>query len=58
MTGEPQPTVSILSADDVIVHLPELGALLRACVHAGAAINFVLPYTDDDGRAFWTGYDA
>ncbi|MCG8560443.1 MAG: GNAT family N-acetyltransferase [Hyphomicrobiales bacterium] len=55
MTGEPQPTVSILSADDVVAHLPELGALLRACVHAGAAINFVLPYTEDDGRAFWTG---
>lgn len=54
MTGFPQTTVSILSDDDLVAHLHELGALLRACVHAGAAINFVLPYTQDDGEAFWT----
>jgi hypothetical protein len=43
------------SADDIVAHGRELGALLQACVHAGASVNFVLPFTPDDSEAFWTG---
>ena len=43
--------VSPLSAVEVGHHLPELGALLHACVHDGASIGFVLPYTAEIGRA-------
>jgi len=50
MTGA---VVSRLSADGVARDLAELGALLHACVVAGASIGFVLPFTQDDGEAFW-----
>jgi ribosomal protein S18 acetylase RimI-like enzyme len=53
MTGEPQTTISILSADDLASHLGELAALLHACVHDRASIGFVLPFAVDEGAAFW-----
>ena len=40
MTAALQTTISILSAAEMPAHLPELGALLHACVHAGASIGF------------------
>jgi len=46
-------TIERFSADDLAAHIGELGALLHACVHSGASINFVLPYTVDDSEAFW-----
>jgi hypothetical protein len=46
--------ISIYSADDVARQARELGALLHACVHDGASISFILPFTPDDGAAFWT----
>ena len=30
-----------------------LGDVLHACVHAGASVNFVLPFSRDDAIAFW-----
>ena len=30
-----------------------LGGVLQACVHAGASVSFVLPFSHDDARAFW-----
>jgi ribosomal protein S18 acetylase RimI-like enzyme len=46
-------TISNFSADDLMRHVGELGALLHACVHAGASVNFVLPYSREDSEAFW-----
>ena len=54
MTRERQTTVSIFSAEDIASHVHELGALLHACVHDGASISFVLPFTADEAEAFWT----
>ncbi|HYL36991.1 MAG TPA: GNAT family N-acetyltransferase [Bryobacteraceae bacterium] len=31
-----------------------LGSVLHACVHAGASVNFVLPFSHDDAKAFWS----
>lgn len=45
--------ISILSADEAERRTAELAALLHACVHAGANINFVLPFSLDDAEAFW-----
>lgn len=42
------PDSSHLSED-----LEMLAAVLHACVHAGASISFVLPFTLDDAIAFW-----
>lgn len=55
MTTDSQVTLAILSADDIVALAGELGALLHACVCAGASVNFVLPYSPQDGQAFWTG---
>jgi GNAT superfamily N-acetyltransferase len=30
-----------------------LGTVLHACVHAGASVSFVLPFSHDDAKAFW-----
>lgn len=46
-------TLSRLSADDLVRHLPDLGALLHACVHAGASVGFILPFTEAESEAFW-----
>lgn len=54
MTRDTQPTISIFSVDDLQSHIGELGALLHACVHDGASIGFVLPYTKGDSEAFWS----
>lgn len=54
MTRETHTTISIFSADDIASHVRELGALLHACVHDGASISFVLPFTQADGEAFWS----
>jgi ribosomal protein S18 acetylase RimI-like enzyme len=46
--------ISILYADDLGKHAAELGALMRACVLDGASIGYVLPFSLEDGAAFWT----
>jgi GNAT superfamily N-acetyltransferase len=30
-----------------------LGDVLRACVHAGASVSFILPFSHADANAFW-----
>ncbi len=33
--------------------LEMLGEVLHACVHAGASVSFVLPFSRDEAKAFW-----
>ena len=33
--------------------LEMLGCVLHACVHAGASVSFVLPFSREEARAFW-----
>lgn len=54
MTAPPIAT-SNFTAGDIASHVRELGALLHACVHDGASIGFVLPFTVSDSQAFWSG---
>lgn len=54
MTGHSKTVISTLSVDEAARRIRELSALLHACVHAGANINFVLPFSEADGEAFWT----
>jgi GNAT superfamily N-acetyltransferase len=42
-----------LHADDMTLRLEALGAILSACVHGGASVNFVVPFTPGDGAAWW-----
>ncbi len=53
MATDTRITIAPFTADDLAAHARELGALLRACVYDGASIGFVLPFTQDDGEAFW-----
>jgi ribosomal protein S18 acetylase RimI-like enzyme len=48
-------TITPFTADDLVRHLPELGALLRACVHDGASVGFVMPCGIDESEAYWNG---
>ena len=49
----PSVTISPLSGNEATDHVAELGALLHACVHDGASIGFVLPFTVAEGEAYW-----
>ena len=40
-------TISTFSADDIMRHVGELGALLHTCVHDGASIGFIMPFTPE-----------
>jgi ribosomal protein S18 acetylase RimI-like enzyme len=53
MTGITQTVISAFSADDLESNLVPLGALMHACVHDGASIGYVLPYSKGDSEAFW-----
>jgi len=46
-------SISRLPAEALTGYLSDLGDLLHTCVHAGANINFVLPFTLTDSRTFW-----
>lgn len=54
MIRDRQTTISMFTANDIVDHVRELGALLHACVHNGASIGFVLPFTADDSETFWS----
>jgi ribosomal protein S18 acetylase RimI-like enzyme len=54
MTRDSELAISTFSADDIASHVRRLGALLHACVHDGASVGFVLPYTEHDSEAFWS----
>ncbi|WP_421925381.1 GNAT family N-acetyltransferase [Neoaquamicrobium sediminum] len=47
----------IFACDAVMVEqrIGEFSALLQACVHNGASISFVMPFSLNDAEAFWRG---
>jgi ribosomal protein S18 acetylase RimI-like enzyme len=45
--------ISSLSADDATDQIAALGLLLHACVHNGASIGFVLPFSAQQSEAYW-----
>jgi ribosomal protein S18 acetylase RimI-like enzyme len=42
-----------VSAADLAQEIDALAGLLHACVHAGASISFILPFSLEEARAFW-----
>lgn len=54
MDGDPTPAIESMSAAALPRALPDLAALLHACVHAGASISFVLPFSEAEAAGFWT----
>jgi len=55
MTGTDGIELSYFSGDDIDARIEALGALLHACVHGGAGVHFVLPFSQSDSEAFWRG---
>ena len=53
MTVDHQASVTMFSGDDLERHISDFGALLHACVHHGASIGFILPFSERDAEAFW-----
>lgn len=46
--------ITRLTDIDFDTALDDLSRILHACVHDGASIGFVLPFTQDDARGYWT----
>ncbi|MFT6775964.1 MAG: ribosomal protein S18 acetylase RimI-like enzyme [Paracoccaceae bacterium] len=46
--------IAHLTADAAEARLPELAALLHACVLDGASVGFILPFGMAQAQAFWT----
>lgn len=46
-------TIKELDADASAERLDDLAGILHAAVHAGASVNFILPFSMNDSRAFW-----
>ncbi len=46
--------ITRMTVADFEKHIDDFAAVLHACVHAGANVNFVLPFSIDDSAAFWT----
>jgi ribosomal protein S18 acetylase RimI-like enzyme len=47
-------TIEPVSAERLERELQDYAELLHACVHAGASINFVMPFPIEEAAAFWT----
>lgn len=46
-------TIETFSEADMLANLDTLGGLIHACVNGGASISYVLPYSQEDAKAFW-----
>jgi ribosomal protein S18 acetylase RimI-like enzyme len=48
-------TIEHLTATNFPAARDALAEILHACVHSGASVGFVLPFSLDQARAFWDG---
>lgn len=46
-------TLALFDAHDIARHSEGLSELIHACVHDGASIGFILPFSTADSEAFW-----
>jgi GNAT superfamily N-acetyltransferase len=49
----PSVTISTVPANELDSHIDALAEILRACVHDGASVGFILPFDIADARKFW-----
>lgn len=45
--------VTEIGAEALEARIATFGSVLHACVHAGASVSFVLPFSHADAEAFW-----
>ncbi|MCV0395840.1 MAG: GNAT family N-acetyltransferase [Rhizobiaceae bacterium] len=53
LAAEDEIVIEAVDADEARRLLPDLGALLHACVHDGASIGFVLPFSSANAESWW-----
>lgn len=53
MNTKTQSDIACVSAEELERELAAFAGLLHDCVHAGASVNFVLPFSVDDAARFW-----
>jgi len=46
-------SIEPIGPDQLEAEKAAFGDMMHACVHAGASIGYILPYSIDDGVAFW-----
>jgi ribosomal protein S18 acetylase RimI-like enzyme len=49
----PPVTLALFDPGDIARHIEGLSELVHACVHCGASIGFILPFSTSDSEAFW-----
>jgi len=49
--------VGILTPDQFKAAIPRLGEILADAVNSGAGVSFMLPFSANDGSAYWSGVD-
>lgn len=47
--------IEVVGSEELSKVAPRLAEILHACVHAGASVSFILPFSMEDALAFWTG---
>lgn len=54
MTAANSILIRSYAVSDIERQLPQLAGLLQDCVHDGASIGFILPFTAPESTVFWT----
>ena len=49
----PPVTLALFDPEDIARHIEGLSEFVHACVHSGASIGFILPFSTREGEAFW-----
>ena len=53
MGAETRIEISSFAGNDIMSCVSELAALIHACVHDGASIGYILPFSMVEAEAFW-----
>jgi hypothetical protein len=53
MNVDPRLPVTTMSASDLEREIGAMAALLHDVVHAGASVNFIMPFPVEESEAFW-----
>lgn len=46
-------TITEFTADEFEQNVGAFTEILHACVHAGASVNFIMPFSESDAERFW-----
>lgn len=53
MTADSSIEIRVCTLEQLDASLDSLAELLYLCVQAGASVNFILPFSESDAKAWW-----